>query len=77
MRKRIERATAEPAKEPMRYIPHPRGKSDFTIRIESRSGDRVQISVMRWGKQFITNDGIKSARDISRGLETMLREATL
>ena len=76
MRKRIERGEADSLTEPRRYVPHPRLKPDFTIRIESKSGDRVQFSVTRFGKSFITPDGSKSAREISRGVENLIRLAT-
>lgn len=74
-RRRLERAD-RPAAEPRRYVPHPRPTPDFTIQIRSRSGDRVQVSVTRLGRRFLTADGVKSAREISRGIEVLLREAT-
>lgn len=74
MRRRL--AELEPTKERRRYIPHPRPKPDFIIRIESRRGDRTQLSVTRFGKQFITEAGIVSARHISRGIEMLLRYAS-
>lgn len=46
---------------------------DFTINIRTRSGERVQITAVRYGKQFITADGVKSARSIARGIELILR----
>ena len=45
---------------------------DFTINIRTRKGDRLKITATRWHKQFITGDGIKSARQITRGEECIL-----
>ena len=54
----------------------PRLAADFTINIRARSGGRVQISVTRLGKRFLTAQGVRSARQISRAIEVLLREAT-
>jgi hypothetical protein len=72
-RLRIARAAAEPDYQPDVKVFVPRRLvPDFTINIRSRSGERVQITATKWGKRFITGDGIKSARSISRGIEVML-----
>lgn len=46
---------------------------DFVISIRSRSGERAQISATRFGRLFITGEGLRSARSIARGIELMLR----
>ncbi len=51
----------------------PKLSPDFIINIRAKTGERVQITATRWGKQFITGDGIKSARQIGRGIELLLR----
>jgi hypothetical protein len=71
----MERANAD-WNEPKRYVPVPRLAPDFTINIRSRSGDRLQITATRFGKQLITGEGIRSARSIGRGIEILLRHAT-
>lgn len=50
---------------------------DFTINIRTRSGERAQITATRFGKLFITGDGLRSARSIARGIEAALRELSL
>lgn len=59
------------------YVPHPRPTADFVITIRARTGERTQISATRWQQQFLTGDGIKSARQISRGIEMLLRHLAL
>jgi hypothetical protein len=71
-RLRIERANAELDFSPVKIKSPGKLVPDFTINIRSRSGERVQITATKWGKQFITGDGVKSARSISRGIEAML-----
>lgn len=73
-RLRIERAT-NPRIEPRRYVPRPRIKSDFIIRIESRSGERAQIAVHRFMGRVRTSDG-QSARQFCRGLEQLLTKSS-
>ncbi len=77
-RKRLERANAEPVLEkPGRiYIPRP-AKPDFIIRIESKRGERMQVSVHRWGNRLLISDGIKSARQLCRGIELLLTQSAL
>lgn len=72
-RKRIERATAEWT-EPRRRVSVPRVKADFIIRIESRRGERVQVSVNRFMGKVRTSDG-QSARQFCRGLEQLLTKS--
>ena len=74
-RRRMEQNKVPCAPEPPGRAYAPRPVPDFTIQIRSRSGDRVQISVTRFGKQFITSEGIKPLRDIMRGMEQLLRHA--
>jgi hypothetical protein len=72
-RLRTERAQHAPD-PPAGKVPVPRRpKADFIIRIEAKSGERVQISLVRWGKRFLTPNGFKSARQISRGIEMLIR----
>lgn len=73
-RLRIARARTEPSLAPTGKVPLPRRpKPDFIIRIESKRGERVQLSLTRWEGWFITADGIKSARQIARGIELLIR----
>ena len=53
-----------------RFIP------DFTINIRTRRGDRLKITATRYGKQMLTGEGIKSVRQITRGIEALLRHCT-
>jgi hypothetical protein len=73
----MERAAAELLDEPAVKGRLPRCSPDFVINIRSRSGERVQISATRFGKQFITGDGLKPARSISRGIEMLIRNLDL
>jgi hypothetical protein len=77
-RRRIERANAQWPDEPKWEAPKP-GKfaPDFTINIRAKSGDRVQLTASRFGKSFLTGEGIRSAREISRGIEVLIREMAL
>ena len=77
-RLRIERANAEWPDEP-KWVAPKRGKfvPDFTINIRARTGARVKITATRFGKSFLTGEGIKSARAISRGIEILIRNLDL
>jgi hypothetical protein len=71
---RMERANLPIADDPeWKTYTSKRLTPDFTINIRSRSGGRVQITATRFGKQFITDDGLKSSRAIGRGIEMLLR----
>lgn len=73
-RLRIIRAQQEPEPETNWSAPKlTRHVPDFTINIRTRRGDRCQITATRFGKQLITGDGIKSVRQVARGIEMMLR----
>lgn len=72
-RRRIERAE-NPAPEPCRYVPRPRLKADFIIRIESARGERLQVAVHRFMGRVRTSDG-QSAREFCRGLEQLLTKS--
>jgi hypothetical protein len=75
-RRRMERAARE-WDEGNRSAPVPRRPAaDFILTIRSRSGDRVQVSATRVGKQLLTADGLVSARQLARGIEHLLRLAT-
>jgi hypothetical protein len=73
-RRRLERENKEVELSPVGKVYVPRKiKPDFILRIEAKTGERTQLSVIRFGKQFITSDGIKSARQISAGIEHLMR----
>lgn len=55
------------------FVPR-RHKPDFIVRIESRSGERIQISVYRFLGRVRTSDG-KSARQLCRGLEQLFTKS--
>ena len=78
LRLRIARGESElqPEARGSVYTPR-RPRPDFVIQIRSKSGDRVQMSLHRFGKRFITSQGIKSAREISRGIEALIRLASV
>jgi len=75
-RLRMERAQRQIV-EATGYARHPRPTPDFVITIRARTGERAQISASRWHKQFLTGEGIKSVRQISRGIEMLLRHLAL
>jgi hypothetical protein len=71
----MERAQAEPKVETPRRVFYPRrSKPDFIIRIESRRGERMQVSVNRFLGRVQTSDG-QSARQFCRGLEQLLTKS--
>ena len=74
-RRRAERAQFEPEHYSGEVFRPQKPVSDFIITVRHKSGERIQLSAIRYGKQFITNEGIKSARDIGRGIELILRYA--
>lgn len=47
-RLRIERAENPPPEPQRRYVPRPRAKADFIIRVESARGERLQVAVHRF-----------------------------
>lgn len=75
-RNRIARATAAARGDarPTRYVPRPRTRPDFIIRIESARGERMQISVNRLFGRVRTSDG-QSVRQFCRGLEQLLTKS--
>ena len=70
----MARAIALPPPDRERYVPRPRVKADFIIRIESRRGERVQVAVHRFMGLVRTGDG-QSARQFCRGLEQLLTKS--
>lgn len=72
--RRIDRATNPPA-EPRRYVPRPRTKPDFIVRIESRRGERMQIAINRFMGRVRTSDG-QSVRQFCRGLEQLFTKSS-
>ena len=77
-RLRMKRANAEWPDEP-KYVDPKLGRfvPDFTINIRTKNGERCQITATRFGKQMLTGDGIKSVREISRGIEVLLKNLSL
>lgn len=51
-----------------------KAKPDFTIRIESAQGERLQVSIHRFWGRVRTSDG-QSAREFCRGLEQLLTKS--
>lgn len=51
-----------------------RVKPDFTIRIESARGERLQVSIHRFFGRVRTSDG-QSAREFCRGLEQLFSKS--
>lgn len=74
---RLQRAKEDYNYEPQLGVKPPKLIPDFTINIRTRKGDRLKITATRWHKQFITGDGIKSARQITRGIEVLIRNMAL
>lgn len=74
-RLRLERAVADP-EIPDGRCPIPRRpKPDFTIRIESKRGERIQVSAWRFYNRVIFSDGVKSVRQLCRGIEHLLTKS--
>lgn len=74
-RLRFERANSEPEIQPVSNVFRPRKlKPDFTIRIESARGERLQVSIHRFYGRVRTSDG-QSARQFCRGLEQLLTKS--
>lgn len=71
-RRRLARAAAPPDGSSVRVFTPRRPAADFIIRISTCRGDRIQISLTRFGRRFLTADGPRSARQISRGIEMLL-----
>ena len=68
-------AEFEPAVEtPQRVFKPRRRPPDFIIRIESRLGERMQISIHRAFGRVQTSDG-QSARQFCRGLEQLITKS--
>ena len=75
-RLRLARANAEPMDEKPRRVFTPRlGKPDFILRIESKRGERMQISVRRYYGKVLISDGIKSVRQLCRGIELLITQS--
>lgn len=74
-RLRIARATAEP-EMPIGKVQIPRRPAaDFIITIKSKRGERIQVSMWRFYNRCLFSDGIKSARQLCRGLEQLFTKS--
>ena len=51
-------------------------KPDFIVRIETKSGERLQVSIYRFMGRVRTSDG-HSAREFCRGLEHLLTKLVI
>lgn len=74
-RLRIERANVEIDCTPVNLPRIRAARPDFKISIESKRGERLQISIWRSGRGIFTNCGIDSARRLCRGLELMITKS--
>jgi hypothetical protein len=74
-RRRIAAATAPLPDEPAGKVFTPRPpRADFTIRIESARGERLQVKIYRWHGRAQTSDG-QSVRQFCRGLEQLITKS--
>ena len=72
----MARATAEPVLEKPGRVFRPRlGKPDFILRIESKRGERLQFSVRRYHGRVFISGGIKSVRQLCRGIELLITKS--
>ncbi|MDE2104205.1 MAG: hypothetical protein KGL39_43615 [Patescibacteria group bacterium] len=55
------------------FIPR-RSKPDFVVRVETKSGERMQVSVYRFMGRVRTSEG-QSAREFCRGLEQLFTKS--
>ncbi len=73
------RMTREEPEEEVRPARSPRpraARADFKINVQSKRGERLQISVWRIGKSIFTNCGANSARQLCRGLELLITQSS-
>lgn len=75
---RLRMAQSEVIVEPAGkvYLPRKR-KPDFTIRIESKTGERVQVSAWRFYNRVILSGGFKSVRSLCRGIEHLITKSAI
>jgi len=48
---------------------------DFIITIRSKRGERVQVSAWRFNGRVILSEGIKSVRQLCRGIELLITKS--
>lgn len=74
-RLRIARAHAEPSWPRVKcHVPRTPA-ADFIITIKSKRGERLQVSVWRFNGHVILSEGIKSVRQLCRGLEHLINKS--
>lgn len=76
-RLRIQRAQAEPEIDRVKCPVPRKPAADFTITVKAKSGERVQVSVWRFYNRCIISDGIKSVRQLCRGLEQLITKSAI
>lgn len=77
-RLRIARANAEPVLPSVGRCYKPRRTAaDFIITIKSKRGERLQVSVWRFNGMVILSEGIKSVRQLCRGIELLITKSAL
>lgn len=74
-RLRIARANSEPEWKPSKCPVPRRAAADFIITIKSKRGERLQVSAWRYNGRVILSEGIKSARQLCRGLELLITKS--
>ena len=73
---RIARANAAAKYSPPGKCYTPRRVSpDFIITIRSKRGERVQVSAWRFNGRVILSEGIKSVRQLCRGIELLITKS--
>lgn len=74
-RLRIQRAESEPEIDCVKCPVPRKPAADFTIQIRSRTGERIQVSIWRFYNRCVISDGIKSVRQLCRGLEQLITKS--
>jgi hypothetical protein len=74
-RLRMDRAVAKPADETQSCYKPRKSSPDFTINIRTARGERMQISVWRINGRVVLSDGIKSVRQLCRGIEHLITKS--
>ena len=74
---RLARAMSPLDVKPVKCSLPRKPRADFKITIEARTGERVQLSLIRYNKTFITEGGFRSARQIAAGIEQLIRHLHL
>ena len=72
----MEHSAAEQVFEKPRRVFTPRAvKPDFVLRIESSRGERMQIAIRRYMGRVMISEGVKSVRQLCRGLENLFTKS--